>query len=157
MFRYQRVYIWNIPGLLKVLKILDRCGKDMAKKYNLHHWDNSFLKNVVIVGLCALKNKIWLVCEDEQAVATFQTKKTDSGFHLQKLGTNPEFAGKGVGSFCMQTIEQMACDEGCDRVYFEVYAASEHALRFYENRGYTCVGQTSTLKYTELRMEKNLE
>lgn len=157
MLQYKRVHLWNISGLLKVLGILDRCGKDMAKKYALHHWDNSFVKNLAIVGMCALKNKIWLVLEDGRAVATFQTSKKDQRLSLQKLGTDPSHAGKGIGLFCMQTVEQMAKNANCKAVCLEVYAASTYAIGFYENRGYRCVGKVSTLKYSELKMQKNLE
>lgn len=157
MLQHKKVQVWNISGLWNVVKILDRCGKHMAAQYGLHHWDNCFLKNMIIVVLCALKNKIWLVYEGDQVMATFQTKKTDKGLYLQKLGTDPQFSGRGVGSFCIKTVEQMARAEGCTKVYFEVYTLSEHALRFYENKGYTNVGRASTLKYSEIKMEKNLE
>lgn len=157
MYQYRRVHLWNIPGLWKVIAILSRCGKHMAQTQDLYHWDNSFIKTACIVGLCALRNKIWLVYDRERAIATFQTKKTSIGLHPQKLGTDPQFSGKGVGSYCMQIVEEMAKAEGCTKVYFEVYDKSQHALAFYEHRGYACCGQTSTLKYTELIMEKILE
>lgn len=156
MYQLRKVQPWNIPGIFRVVGILSRCGKNMAQKYDLHHWDNPFIKNLAIVALCILKNKLWLVYDRTQAVATFQTKKTARGMHLQKLGTDPACGGKGIGSFCMRTIERMAKEASCDTVYFEVYDKSQHALDFYLHRGYTVCGQVSTLKYTELTMEKKL-
>ncbi len=136
--------------------ILGRCGKDMAKKYDLHHWDNPFIKNLAIVALCVVENQIWLVYDQKQAVATFQTKKTSQGFFAKKLGTEPEYSGRGIGTFCMQAIESMAQRAGCNRVYFEVYDKSQHAIDFYKRRGYTVCGQVCTRKYREIIMEKLL-
>lgn len=51
-----RIFPWNIKKSLLLAKILNQCGKDMAQKYNLHHWDNSMVKSCVIVGLCFLRN-----------------------------------------------------------------------------------------------------
>ena len=36
----------------------------------------------------------------------------------------------------------------------EVYNKSNHAIKFYEHNGYLKVGETGTLKYTDLIMEK---
>ena len=91
---------WDIPALFKVSEILYKCGKDMAQKYNLHHWNNSRFKNLVIVGLCVLKNNIFIVYDDKKAVATFQTRKTKDSYLFQKLATSPDFAGGGIGSQC---------------------------------------------------------
>lgn len=38
----------------------------------------------------------------------------------------------------------------------KVYAPSKHALDFYLHRGYKVCGNTKTLKYSEIRMEKVL-
>lgn len=147
----------NMPDLLRVEKILYRCGKDMAQKQSLQHWNNSHLKNAAVVALCVLKNSIYLVTDENgDAVATFQTQMADGVLYFQKLATDPVFAGKGVGSFCIQSIEEMALEAGCSKVRCEVYDKSLHAIAFYRNRGYTAYGSDKTLKYTQLRMEKQL-
>ena len=61
MYSVKKLSILNIRGLLKVSDILYKCGKDMAARYDLHHWDNPHVKNWAIVALCALKNSIYLV------------------------------------------------------------------------------------------------
>lgn len=142
--------------LLKVSDILYKCGKDMASKYDLHHWDNSHIKNWVIVVLCALKNNIYLVCSEKIPVATFQTRKMNESFLFQKLATSPEFGGKGIGSFCLNEIERLAKSENCAEIICEVYDKSEHAKLFYENKGYCVCGETDTLKYRELKLRKEI-
>jgi len=146
----------HIRELKKVSDILYECGKDMAKKYNLHHWDNSHVKNWIIVALCALKNDIYLVYNEKTPVATFQTRKTGHSLLFQKLATSPAFSGAGIGSYCVAEIERLAKEGGCSDVICEVYDKSEHAKSFYEHRGYTAYDVTGTLKYKELKLRKEL-
>ena len=56
----------------------------------------------------------------------------------------------------MKYIEMTAKERGLFRVTCEVYDKSEHAIKFYEHRGYRQYGTVGTLKYTELQMEKEL-
>lgn len=95
MYQVIKLSKCNIAGLKKVSDILYDCGKDMAKKYDLHHWDNSHIKNYIIVALCAVKNDIYLVYNKKTPVATFQTRKTGKSFLFQKLATTPAFS-RGV-------------------------------------------------------------
>lgn len=148
--------IWNITKLLQVSNVLYKCGKDMAAKYDLHHWDNSHVKNWVIVALCAIKNQIYLVYDNKTPVATFQTRKIDRSYLFQKLATSPEFAGRGIGTFCLNEIERLAKSENCKEIICEVYDRSEHAKVFYEHKGYLVYGETDTLKYKELKLRKEL-
>lgn len=147
---------WNISELLKVSDILYKCGKDMAMKYDLHHWDNSHFKSFIIVVLCALRNNIYLIYDNKIPVATFQTKKNSHSFSFQKLATLPDFAGGGVGTFCLNEIERLAKLEDCQEIICEVYDKSEHAKKFYERRGYLVYGATETLKYKELKLKKEI-
>ena len=146
----------SIVGLKTVSDILYECGKDMAQEYNLHHWDNSHIKNHIIVALCAMKNDIYLVYSKKTPVATFQTRKTGQSWLFQKLATVPAFSRGGIGSYCLTEIEQLARENGCTEVVCEVYDKSEHAKSFYEHRGYATYGVTETLKYKEVKLRKEL-
>jgi len=89
-------------------------------------------------------------------VATFQTRKLNRSYLFQKLATLPEFAGGGVGSFCLNEIERLAKGENCVEIICEVYDKSEHAKKFYQHKGYLTYGETDTLKYKELTFRKEL-
>lgn len=156
MYQIRKLSKCNITGLKKVSDILYECGKDMAKKYDLHHWDNSCIKNYIIVALCAIKNDIYLVYSEKTPVATFQTRKMEQSFLFQKLATTPAFSGRGIGGYCLTELERLARENGCTEVVCEVYDKSEHAKSFYEHRGYTTYGTTETLKYKELKLRKEL-
>lgn len=158
MYSIHAVSVFNIPDLCRVERILYRCGKDMAERYNLFHWNHSHIKNMAVVALCALKNRIYLVRDSsDKAIATYQTKITEDTLLFSKLATDPAFAGKGVGTFCMESIERMAAEKSCHNVCLEVYDQSRHAIRFYKNRGYVECGSVRTRKHTALKMKKHLE
>lgn len=152
----KRVHIYDIKNIFTVANILNRCGKDMADKYGLHHWDNPMMKSYIIVVLCLLKNHIYLVYDEQKAIATFQLRKLDEILFFEKLAVSPEVSGKGYGSCCMKLIESKAVKLGCKKIQMEVYDQSEHAINFYLNKGYSKVGETGTLKYTDLVMEKTV-
>lgn len=156
MYTAQKLHKWNIAGLQKVADILYKCGKDMAQKQNLHHWDNSRVKCWVIIALCTLKNEIYLVYQKNTPVATFQTRKAGDALLFQKLATMPECSGNGIGTFCMSEIERLAVGNGCKEIICEVYDKSHHARDFYEHRGYSVYGTAETLKYNELKLVKKL-
>lgn len=156
MYSIQKLNILSIFKLKKVSDILYECGKDMAARYGLHHWDNPHVKNWLIVVMCALKNDIYLVYLSQKPVATFQIRKSKNTVIFQKLATLPTFSGCGIGSFCIEEIERLAREADCSEVTCEVYDKSEHAKNFYERRGYTIYGTTETLKYKELKLRKEL-
>ena len=128
----------------------------MAVKYGLHHWDNTHIKNWIIVVICALKNHIYLVYYDKIPVATFQTRKVNQSYLFQKLATVPQFSKQGVGTFCLSEIERLAKSENCKEVVCDVYDKSQHAKTFYERKGYVVYGETDTLKYKELKLRKEI-
>lgn len=156
MYILKKVGKLDFPKLNAVAHILNACGKDMANKYDLHHWDNPFIKTLIIVGLCDLKSEIYLLYDENKPVATFMTKCNQDELHFEKLGTLPSESGKGIGSYCMSKIEEMAKDASCKKVVMEVYEPSQHAISFYEHKRYTVVGMTDTLKYREVIMEKRI-
>ena len=152
----EKVHFYNIKSFFEITKILNECGKDMARKYNLHHWENPMLKTMIIVVLCLLKNKVYLVKYDGLAEATFQLKSGEDELFFEKLAVNPISGNKGYGSFCMKAIEKKAEQLGKHKVRMEVYDQSQHAIDFYLAKGYSKVGETHTLKYNSLIMEKEL-
>ena len=146
----------NMPGIIQVARILHICGKDMAQTQSLHHWDNPFWKSLAIAGLGVLKNEVWLADLDGSPAGTYQIQQHGDVLRFEKLATLPSTAGQGIGSRCMERIEETARERGCCKVIMEVYAPSAHAINFYEHRGYRTAGTVKTLKYEEVRMEKDI-
>lgn len=156
VYRLKKLRKMDVSGLWSVARILNTCGKDMAKKYDLHHWDNPFIKSLVIVGICAVKNSVYLLFDENKPVATFMTKRNGDSLYFEKLGTLPIEAGKGIGTYCMKKIEELAKVKECKKVVMEVYEPSQHAISFYEHKGYKRTKMTNTLKYKAIIMEKRI-
>lgn len=157
MYKVEKITVINANGIVQISNILYDCGKDMASKYDLHHWDNSKFKWLIIIILCLLKNQVFLVKTDTNIpIATFQIKQVDKVLRFEKLCTSPKFLAKGIGTYCMNFIEQYARDVECKSVNMEVYEPSHHAIDFYQKRGYKIFGKTKTLKYSEIKMIKEL-
>lgn len=146
----------TLRDCLSVASILYACGKDMRKKYNLHHWDNPWLKTVIIVVWSSLKNRVFVVEDGKKTVATYQTKTEQDTLQFEKLAVLPTESGKGIGSHCLQLIESEAAERGYTKVQMDVYSKSTHAIEFYTKHGYKCVGEDKTLKYNVICMEKDL-
>lgn len=156
MYTFKRVRRFDIFRLNKVCSILYACGKHMASKFDLHHWDNSYVKSCLIVALCALKNSIYLLYRDGNAIATFMIRTQGNKLYFEKLGTLPSEEGKGIGTLCTKKIEEIAREAECEKVTMEVYGLSQHALCFYEHRGYRVMGMKDTRKYRKILMERDL-
>ena len=155
-FSTHKLNKFRISELKAVSDILYDCGRDMAVKLDLHHWDNSHFKNWVVVILCALKNDIYLIYSDGKPVATFQTHKNGQAMVFHKLATSPLCSGKGIGSYCLAEVEHMAKEAKCSEVMCEVYEKNEYVKNFYEHREYTICGTVQTVKYRELKMRKEI-
>lgn len=156
MLSYKRIYLYNLKEQIIINRILLACGKNMAINEGLHHWDNNNIKNFLIVLFCMLKNKVYLVMLDKEPVATFQINIIDNILYFEKLACLPDKTGNGIGTWCLESIEDLAKDNYCDRVTMDVYSSSKKAIKFYKKRGYKQYNVNKTLKYTQIRMEKNL-
>lgn len=154
--RVKRVQPYHIKNMVEISKILNYCGKDMARKYGLNHWNNPMIKSLIIVYLCVLKNRIYLVLEKNKPVATYQIRVQGQEMFFEKLAVLPSSEGKGYGAYCMKLIEQQAIKLGLNKVKMEVYDKSKNAIGFYVHQGYKKVAENKTLKYTDIVMEKEL-
>lgn len=149
-----KVNKFQIKELFTVASILNACGKQMADTYDLHHWDNPILKSFLIVLMCTFKNDIYILYSENKALATFMVSHDEGVLKFEKLATVPSYHGKGIGSFCISYIENIARYIGCTKIQMDVYSPSRHAIDFYNKKGFKVVGSKNTLKYNELIMEK---
>lgn len=156
MFTVCKIKKYDIVKLMKISKILYDCGKDMAQKNNLHHWNVSRLKMFLIVMLYNLDNDTYLVYDGKILKATFQVKQSDNVLAFQKLATAPQYSGGGLGTFCLQEIERIAEKRGCKEIICDVYDKNVNVKEFYEKRGYYVYDTGATRNYTILKLKKEI-
>ena len=56
---------------------------------------------------------------------------------IKRMYVDPEHRGLGIGGIILRQLEQLASDEGCDRVRLETGVEQIEALTLYRSAGYT--------------------
>lgn len=153
----KEVKITNLPGQMQVEKVLYACGRDMAKKYDIHQWDNNHIKTMAIVVYCELKNKVFLVVDgNKKAVGTFQIRVCKEALSFEKLGTLPQCQGYGIAGKMLEEIRKIAKDNGCSKITCSVYEKNRYALEYYLKKGFSICQTTQTKKYKLINMEMDI-
>lgn len=155
----RQVAIYDLRNLWKVSKVISLCGYDMYEKYGLSHWLNSTTKTFLIVLYTILKNrrKVYSVIQDNNLIATYQASKVGNSFKFGKFAVLPKMSGKGVGNECIRIMTQQALRLDCTFLECEVFDKSSHALHFYLKRGFSINGKCNTLKYSEIKLIKQIK
>lgn len=56
---------------------------------------------------------------------------------VEELAVDPEFQGRGLGSFVLEQLEHLARLRGCTHLVLEVAENNDNALKFYRGRSFT--------------------
>jgi ribosomal protein S18 acetylase RimI-like enzyme len=56
---------------------------------------------------------------------------------VEELAVDPEFQGRGLGSFVLEQLEHLARLRGCTHLVLEVAENNDNALKFYRSRSFT--------------------
>ncbi len=155
---FNKISTISLLKIYSVARILTDCGRDMYVKYRLRHWNNSIIKNILILYYTILvKHKtIWGVYNKEKIIGTFQTKKEGQFLNFSKFAVLPTISGNGIGGKCIEQMENIAQEQKLVGLSCEVFDQSDKALTFYLNRGFIKTGTINTLKYTEITLKKTL-
>lgn len=150
----KKITKFDLPKLICVSRILKESGDDMFFKYQLSHWKNSFIKTFLIVIYTSFRNTLWGCFENQKIVATFQTRNIEEELCFSKFAVHPLKAGKGIGSYCLKEMEQIAIDKDLRYLRCDVYNKNRFAYDFYIKKGFIEAGEIKTLKYTEITLKK---
>lgn len=78
----------------------------------------------------------FVAVEDGRVVGYASGVPTEDGYTLGSLYVHPDEQGAGVGSRLLARVEAAARVEGYDAVDLVVMAGNDHAIGFYESRGF---------------------
>ncbi|AFY55977.1 acetyltransferase [Rivularia sp. PCC 7116] len=148
-----QVTVSQIPALHQILV---ECGLDLQKRCNLCYWVPPYplekmLKDARNMDLYAIKL-------DSELIGTFtiETKMPSgylkygninwqnpglSAFYMHRLAVLPLFQAKGIGTWCLQQIENLAINRNYSAVRLDAVKTNQKLLKFYEKSGYKKVGE----------------
>jgi GNAT superfamily N-acetyltransferase len=139
----------NIYAIELIHALLVECGKTMHEKYNLNHWhpfmDLNRFKNT-------MQNKnLYAVYEETKIVATFNlntiardyycdefwSNPAEKAIYLGQLAIHPIYQNSGIGTWCMEQVEQITIEMNCKSIRFDGVSNHPYLKKFYEKLGYT--------------------
>lgn len=127
--------------------ILEQCGLDMRAKFGLSHWIPAY--PIERLREDARTKSVYAV-HDGQIIATFTVGTQAPYYYADSVWQNPDaralyvnhlavlpaYQGKGIGTWCMQTVEQFALAEGCSVTRLDAYGKHTKLHEFYRRLGY---------------------
>ena len=131
-----------------VYALIERCGEDMWRRLGLDHWKPPTPKDVF--REYARTKEVFAVHDAGELVATFTigaeapepyppsswADAAHRAIYLNKLAVAPGLQGRGLGRWCMDTVERLARERGCDAVRFDALTRNAPLLGFYDHIGY---------------------
>lgn len=102
-----------------------------------------------------------LIIEDEDGQTagfavyfyTYSTWRAQRGLFLEDLYITPEKRGKGMGTSMLSTLAQIALEQNCGRVEWNVLNWNEQAIRVYEGAGACPQSEWTTYRVDEERLK----
>ena len=133
--------------------ILDKCGRDMQARFGLGHWIPPY--PLELMRKSAEERDVYAVYDGDVLVGTFTIGMQPPPYYLtipgvqeswdasgepvlygNRLAVLPELQGRGIGTWCMKTMERLAQAQGCKAVRFDAYDKHLSLLEFYDRLGY---------------------
>ncbi|MEL6162966.1 MAG: GNAT family N-acetyltransferase, partial [Cyanobacteria bacterium J06628_3] len=152
-FSISRVTVSEISA---VHQILVECGLDLRKRFNLSYWVPPYPIEKMRKDIN--KMDIYAVMLNSEPIGTFtiETKMPSgylkygdinwqnprsSAFYIHRLAILPLFQGKGIGTWCLQQIENLAINHNYSAIRLDAVKVNQKLLDFYEKSGYKKVGE----------------
>jgi GNAT superfamily N-acetyltransferase len=134
-----------------VRAILQEAADELTRVHGEGHWSKA--RTVATLRKWAVDKSIHLVERAGTPIATFCLSGRKPGFYrdvwfggapglilyLTEFAVVPAEQRRGVGRWCMATIEDMARDRGDVAIRFDAYAGPAGAGAFYRKCGYSLV------------------
>ena len=135
---------------VKALKaVSEKCGLDLNLKLGLAHWIPPY--PIHQLKKDAKERNVYSVWDGAELIATFTIGQQPLAYYykdiwlhpdkeaiyVSHLAVIPELQRRGIGSWCMRTIEQMAVSQGTTAVRLDAYEKYHKLLKFYNDLGYS--------------------
>ncbi len=155
--RYQQLSPANVEPAHEILRL---CGLDMQERLGLSHWVPPYALEKLrrdarnrqvyaalhanqVIATFTLGTALPLSYEKIPAILEMWNTPQPRALYINHLAILPAFQGRGLGRRCIQTIEDMAAEQGCEVLRLDAYSRHAGLQIFYPKPGFRNVGRFS--------------
>lgn len=138
-----------------IYHILEECGEDMLNNQGLTHWGTP-LPHGAIAEACKTRDVYLVTDVNGSPLATFQLENLEASVALSKFAVLPSVSRHGIGSFCLNKVEELSKARNKQFITLDVYEKSSRAVTFYLKNGFIETGKAHTRCFVVLLMEKRV-
>jgi GNAT superfamily N-acetyltransferase len=88
---------------------------------------------------------------------SYSTWRGHHGIRLEDLYVTPAYRGKGIGKALLRHVAQIALDEGCPRLEWDVLAWNQPAIDFYHSQGAVVLNEWRIMRVADEALERLAE
>ena len=118
-----------------IIQVIEEETRSQVKAFFTKHWGSSQMVTSTGVHDCSLLDGFYAINDDYEIIGLITYHMTLQTCEIISLDSLEE--GKGIGSRLMQVVEEKAAQQKCDLLTLVTTNDNEHAIRFYQHRGYT--------------------
>ncbi|QZY86799.1 GNAT family N-acetyltransferase [Exiguobacterium acetylicum] len=118
-----------------IIQAIEKETRSQVKAFFTKHWGSSQMVTSTGVHDCSLLDGFYAINDDHEIIGLITYHITSQTCEIISLDSLEE--GKGIGSRLMQVVEEKAIRQQCDLLTLVTTNDNEHAIRFYQHRGYT--------------------
>lgn len=153
--RYQQLSPASVEPAHEILRL---CGLDMQERLGLSHWVPPYALEKLrrdarnrqvyaalhanqVIATFTLGTALPLSYEKIPAILEMWNTPQPRALYINHLAILPAFQGRGLGRRCIQTIEDMAAEQGCEVLRLDSYSRHAGLQIFYPKLGFRNVGR----------------
>jgi ribosomal protein S18 acetylase RimI-like enzyme len=132
-------YIWDrdrAPGV----ELMDHGAARYARQAMAFSYENCTIvtsANRVIAMLLAFEIPVAQGVEEDPVLRPYSELEDPGSLYISGVAVDAEWRGKGIGSALLNIAENVASQQGIERLSLICLEANQAALRLYRRRGYT--------------------
>lgn len=147
----------------EVLRILHKSGQSMFLNEGLSHWLKPYPLEKLKEDIS--DKAVFLAMQSNEVLGTFMLTKNKTQFfkdednyiYLSKFAVAPNHSKKGLGTQCLDFIEDWAKKHNYIGVRLDVYEKSIPAINFYKKNNFQVVSTGKTTNFNVICMQKRWE
>lgn len=120
---------------IMIIQVIEEETRSQVKAFFTKHWGSSQMITSTGVHDCSLLDGFYTTNDDHEIIGLITYHMTSQTCEIISLDSLEE--GKGIGSRLMQVVEEKAAQQKYDLLTLVTTNDNEHAIRFYQHRGYT--------------------